>query len=124
LKTESFVSGNGPYGTGAGAWFPSVDAPHQDASWPRVSLVVPLTLTSPAQFRNLLPGPPKLNSGTYLRDFEEVKILGSKTSTARTAEQTIIGKFWSELSLFKMFNLPESGRRTRSERLASGNGRL
>jgi hypothetical protein len=104
MKTESFVSGNGPYGTGTGAWFPSIDAPHQNASSPRASLVVPLALTSPAQFRNLLPGPPKLNSGTYLRDFEEVKILGSKTSTARTSEQTIIGKFWSELSLFKMFN--------------------
>jgi hypothetical protein len=104
MKTESFVSGNGPYGTGAGAWFPTADAPHQNANGPRASLVVPLALTSPAQFRNLLPGPPKLNSGTYLRDFEEVKILGSKTSTARTSEQTIIGKFWSHKSLYTMFN--------------------
>jgi PAP2 superfamily len=103
-KTESFVCGKGPYRTGPGAWFPSVDAPHQDAVFPRASLIVPLALTSPSQFRSLLPGPPKLSSGIYLRDFEEVKALGSVTSTWRTPDQTAIGKFWSDRSLFRTFN--------------------
>lgn len=80
------------------------NAPHQNAAWPRASLVVPLALTSPAQFRSLLPGPPKLSSGTYLRDFEEVKALGSVTSARRTSDQTIIGKFWSDVSLYRIFN--------------------
>lgn len=103
-KTEPFACGKGPYGTGSGAWFPSVDAPHQDAVYPRASLVVPLALTSPGQFATLLPGPPKLNSGIYLRDVEEVKAFGSATSTVRTPEQTNIGKFWSEQSLYRTFN--------------------
>ena len=49
-------------------------------------------LTSADQFR---PGPPpRLSSETWKRDLNEIKALGSKDSTQRTAEQTAVAKFW------------------------------
>lgn len=52
----------------------------------------PWVMTSPAQFR---PGPPpKLTSALWARDYDEVKTLGGKSSTRRTAEQTEIARFW------------------------------
>jgi len=101
---DPFVGGNGPYGSRPGAWFPAPDSPHQNAIWTRVGQVVPLALTSPSQFRSVLPGPLKLGSGDWARELEEVKMLGGKTSTARTPEQTDIGKMWSDPSLFRVFN--------------------
>jgi hypothetical protein len=53
----------------------------------------PFTLTSPRRFR---PEPqPALTSERYTRDFNEVKALGSLTSTARSAEQTDLAYFYS-----------------------------
>jgi hypothetical protein len=49
-------------------------------------------MTSADQFR---PGPPpSLTSDTWKRDFAEIKAIGGKESTQRTAEQTAIAKFW------------------------------
>ena len=101
---EPFVSGNGPYGSGPGAWRPAPDSPHQNAVFTRASLVTPLALTSPSQFRNLLPGPLNLNSGQYSRELEELRTLGGKASTARTSDQTTIAMLWADPSLFRVFN--------------------
>ena len=47
-----------------------------------------------AQFR---PGaPPALGSAEYAAAFNEVKSLGSATSTTRTADQTQIALFWND----------------------------
>jgi hypothetical protein len=41
------------------------------------------------------PGPPpSLTSDAWARDYNEIKAIGSKTSTQRTPEQTAIAKFW------------------------------
>jgi hypothetical protein len=49
-------------------------------------------MTSPDQFR---PGPPpSLTSALWARDYDEVKEIGGKNSTRRTAEQTVIARFW------------------------------
>jgi hypothetical protein len=56
--------------------------------------VPPFTLLSAAQF--WLPGPPALTSEAYARDYNEVKGLGGQVSTARTADQTEIARFWFE----------------------------
>jgi hypothetical protein len=49
-------------------------------------------LESPSQFR---PGPPpKLDSALWARDYNEIKTLGAKKGSTRTAEQTQIAKFW------------------------------
>jgi len=54
----------------------------------------PFILTSSSQFR---PGPPPaLESGEYAADFIEVKELGGKTSTRRTAAQLETARFHSE----------------------------
>jgi hypothetical protein len=101
---EPFVSGNGPYGSGPGAWRSAPDSPHQNANFPRASLVTPLALKNPSQFRNLLPGPLNLSSGKYSRELEEVRTLGGKASTVRTPDQTTIAMLWAEISLFRTFN--------------------
>jgi hypothetical protein len=52
----------------------------------------PWLMTSPAQFR---PGPPPaLTSEVWARDYNEIKELGGKNSTRRTAEQTESARFW------------------------------
>ena len=51
----------------------------------------PLLLDSPSQFR---PGPPPaLTSQAYTDDFNEVKAVGSATSTVRTPDQTATAQF-------------------------------
>ena len=101
---EPFVSGNGPYGSGPGAWFPAPDSPTQNASFPRASLVTPLVMASPSQFRGVLPGPLKVNSGNYSRALEEVKALALKTSRVRTSEQTTIAMLFADPSMFRVYN--------------------
>jgi membrane-associated phospholipid phosphatase len=57
------------------------------------SNVTPFVLNNAAQFR---PGPPPaLTSQAYAQALNEVKSLGQNTSTTRTPEQTVIGKFWA-----------------------------
>lgn len=54
----------------------------------------PWILDRADQFR---PGPPPdLSSETWKRDLQEVKILGAKEGSQRTAEQTAIARFWEE----------------------------
>ena len=73
--------------TAAGVYVPTVipAVPH----WPQRK---PWLMTSAAQFR---PGPPPaLTSALWARDFNEVKALGGKSNSRRTAEQTQIAGFW------------------------------
>ena len=49
-------------------------------------------MTASAQFRPAPP--PALNSETWTRDLNEIRELGGRNSTTRTAEQTTIGRFW------------------------------
>jgi PAP2 superfamily len=55
--------------------------------------VTPFVLNNAAQFRPAPP--PALTSQAYAQALNEVKSLGQNTSTTRTAEQTLIGKFWA-----------------------------
>jgi membrane-associated phospholipid phosphatase len=55
--------------------------------------VTPFVLNNAAQFRPAPP--PALTSQAYAQALNEVKSLGQNTSTTRTAEQTVIGKFWA-----------------------------
>jgi hypothetical protein len=60
---------------------------------PWVANVHPFVLKSGAQF---LPGPPPSpSSSDWVTAFNELKTYGSATSTARTADETNIAKFWS-----------------------------
>jgi PAP2 superfamily len=56
------------------------------------SNVTPFVLNNAAQFRPAPP--PTLTSQAYTQALNEIKSLGQNTSTTRTPEQTVIGKFW------------------------------
>ena len=73
--------------TTPGAYVPTsaVAAPHWGARKPWL-------MKSAAQF--LPPAPPPLDSREWVRDYQEVKLLGAKNSAARTPEQTAIAQFW------------------------------
>jgi hypothetical protein len=112
LRKDDGASRDAPYTPGGapGQWRPHpnpvpADPPIADpalASGYAASLVpgwgkvMPFTLLAAGQFQ--LGGPPPLGSEAYAQDFAEVKRLGGKTSTARTAEQTEIARFWYESS--------------------------
>ncbi len=73
--------------TTAGAYVPT--ATPAVTQWPQRK---PWLMASAAQFR---PGPPPaLSSDVWARDYNEIKSLGAKNSTRRTAEQTEIARFW------------------------------
>ena len=56
--------------------------------------LTPWCIESGSQFR---PGPPTaLQSAEWVRDFNEIKSAGGKTSTARTAAQTESARFWEQ----------------------------
>lgn len=57
-----------------------------------IAVTTPWVMTSRSQFR---PGPPPaLDSETWTRDLNEIREIGARNSTVRTAEQTTIGRFW------------------------------
>lgn len=73
--------------TTAGKYVPTVTP--VAAPWPQRQ---PWLMSSSSQFR---PGPPPaLTSETWSRDYNEIKSVGARNSTTRTAEQTTIAKFW------------------------------
>jgi PAP2 superfamily len=55
--------------------------------------MTPWVIPSPSYFPQ--PGPPALNSSVYTADFNEVKLLGSLNSIARTQAQTDLARFWA-----------------------------
>ena len=73
---------------------PGVYVPTMVPAYPSWPVRKPWIMTSANQFR---PGPPPaLTSDTWVRDYNEVKALGAKNSTQRTAQQTEIARFWEE----------------------------
>jgi hypothetical protein len=58
--------------------------------WPAVT---PWFLSSTSQFRPAPP--PPLTSELWARDYNEIKELGGRNSTKRTAQQTEVARFWS-----------------------------
>jgi hypothetical protein len=74
-----------------GAWLPTAPTP---PIGPYLGLMDPFSLKSADQFRPA--GPPALSSRRWARDYNEVKVIGSATSTTRTAEQTLAARFWAE----------------------------
>ena len=80
-------------GTDAGDWrplgWPAAPAFDPDG-W--VGNLKPFLIESPSQFRS--KGPNAVTSKRYAKDFDEVKRVGSLTSTKRTADQTAAAVFW------------------------------
>jgi membrane-associated phospholipid phosphatase len=71
---------------------PGAYVPTAAVAVPQWSQRQPWLLARADQFR---PGPPPaLSSLTWVRDYDEVKTLGARTSPQRSAEQTEIARFW------------------------------
>jgi hypothetical protein len=95
LRADDGRDATVPYlpGSGPGVWTPTPPG-FLAAAAPEAALVQPFALNSPSQFR--AEPPPALTSDTWARDYNEVKSLGVATGSARTPEQTDIGRFWSD----------------------------
>jgi PAP2 superfamily len=72
------------------------------AGFTQTSHVTPFVLESASQFRPAPP--PALTSARYAADFSEVHSLGELNSTARTADETAIGKFWGAAPIWIVWN--------------------
>ena len=80
-------------GTGPGVWVPTPPAFLAGLA-PETPLVQPFTLQSASQFRP--DAPPDLGSRLWVRDYNEVKAFGPLVGSSRNADQTDIGRFWSD----------------------------
>jgi hypothetical protein len=75
---------------------------HLAAGFTQTANVTPFALTAASQFRP--PAPPALTSPQYVSDLNEVKSLGELNSTTRTADQTLIGRFWGAAPIWIVWN--------------------
>ena len=75
-----------------GFWRPTPPANASGAT-PQLATTTPFVLTRPSQFR--VPPPLALNSPAYIADLNEVREMGSLTSTSRSSEQTEVALFWA-----------------------------
>jgi len=87
-------------GTAPGEWHPTdsfitpkVPAPFSPMAIPWVANVTPFALKSGDQFRAVAP--PPLNSHRYTEAYDEVKAMGARFNSERTAEQTNLAYFWA-----------------------------
>jgi hypothetical protein len=71
---------------------PGVYVPTAGAAVPHWGQRKPWLMTSPSQFRPAPP--PSLASATWVRDYEEVRRLGGRASSERSAAQTDAARFW------------------------------
>jgi hypothetical protein len=74
-----------------GVWIPTAQTPAIGTYMPHMD---PFSLRRPSQFRPA--GPPRLSSRRWARDYNEVKEIGSRTSSTRTPDQTLAARFWGE----------------------------
>ena len=93
LHRPSFALPDDPFtgGTTPGEWRPTPPG-NAPGAFRFLTVTAPFVLNKNSQFRP--PRQPPLSSVAYAREYNEVKALGSLTSTARTAEQTDLGRFW------------------------------
>lgn len=62
-----------------------------------IARIRPWVMTRADELRS--PPPPALGSEAWARDFNEIKRMGGKKSTERTATQSDVGKFWGNRSV-------------------------
>lgn len=75
-----------------GFWRPTPPANASGAT-PQLATITPWVLMRPSQFR--VPPPLALNNPEYTSDLNEVREMGSLSSTSRSSEQTEVALFWA-----------------------------
>ena len=96
VSPPTFNPGSGP---GEYQLTPLAFAP---AGFTQTAHVTPFVLQSGSQFRP--PAPPALTSARYAEDFSQVHSLGALNSTARTPDETAVGKFWGAAPVWIVWN--------------------
>jgi hypothetical protein len=82
-------------GTEPGQWRPTPPDYFNVGAW--FATLKPFAVRDPGDFGT--PGPPALTSAAYARDLNEVKDVGSATSTVRTPDQREAAIWWDDLRL-------------------------
>ena len=91
--TGASARSGSPIGTTPGAWRPVLPIFVNDPNaW--LKDVKPFLIRNASDFRS--KGPLSLTSHAYAHEFDEVKSLGSASSTTRTADQTLAARYWAE----------------------------
>jgi hypothetical protein len=93
-NTDGFTPPPPPFlgGNAVGEWRPTPPG-FLPGAGPQFATMTPWVIAAPDQFRPA--GPAALASDQYAADFNEVKAIGSSTSTTRTAFQTEVALFWA-----------------------------
>jgi hypothetical protein len=78
---------------------PPKNAAPMYTSW---GAVTPFVLDGPQQFRPTAP--PPVSSPGYAAALDEVRTVGRDSSTTRTPDQTVAGKFWSSAPIWNTWN--------------------
>jgi hypothetical protein len=92
-STDGFANAPPPFpgGPAPGEWRPTPPS-FAPGLAPQLATTTPWAITSPSQFRP--SGPSNLTSAQYTADFNETKLMGSISSSSRTADQTLYARFW------------------------------
>jgi hypothetical protein len=101
LTPIGVTSGFATKNPGPGVWRltpPAFAAPQT----PWVGSVRPFVLNEPGQFHPHPPAP--LESQQWVQQFDEVKLYGGEVSSARSAEQTAVARFWTA-NVIRQYNL-------------------
>ncbi|MFI5897321.1 vanadium-dependent haloperoxidase [Actinoplanes sp. NPDC051513] len=88
----AFSDATWPVGTAPGAYRLTPPGFVQAGAW--YPFLKPFAVDNPAAYR--VPGPPALAGAAYARQLNEVKSLGSATSTTRTRDQTEAATWWDD----------------------------
>ena len=91
----AFGDGTWNPGTAPGQWRPTPPTFAQDGAW--LADLRPFVIDSAAGYRTA--GPPPLTSARWARELNEIKALGSATSTVRTVDQTQAALWWHDRRL-------------------------
>jgi hypothetical protein len=88
----AFSAATWPVGTAPGEYRLTPPGFVQAGAW--YAGLKPFALDDPAAYR--VPGPPALTGASYARQLNEVRTLGSATSTTRTQDQTEAAQWWDD----------------------------
>jgi len=93
-RSDGFTAVVPPFlgGTNPGEWRPTPPT-FAPGTNPQVAVMNTWAIASHSEFRP--SGPPELESTQYAEDYNEIKLMGSATSTIRTADQTQFSIFWA-----------------------------
>ena len=94
LPTDPFVGSDEP-----GQWRPTPNVTQGAGTF--LAVTAPFAMKSPSQFRPAPP--PRLKSLRYVRDYWEVKKVGSNVNSTRTSRQTDTARFWT-VNFFSQWN--------------------